>query len=79
MQFVKDPPRNPVRAGLVELQEPLGHLSSPAWLCIPKMAAQGCPHLKKAGGDTPASSSSPAALGTTATPQGRGGWRGITP
>lgn len=40
MQFVKDPPRNPARAGLLEPQEPPGHPSLPS-LPVPRMAAQG--------------------------------------
>lgn len=40
MQFVKDPQRNPARAGLLEPQEPPGHTSLPS-LPVPRMAAQG--------------------------------------
>lgn len=40
MQFVKDPPRNPARAGLLEPQEPPGHPSLPS-LPVPRIAAQG--------------------------------------
>lgn len=71
MQFVKDPPQ----AGLVELQEPLGHPSSPAW--SPKWQLRVA-HTSKCGGggDTPTSTSSPAAFGTTAPHQGSGGWLG---
>lgn len=51
MQFVKDPPQNPARAGLAEPQEPAGHPSSPAWLS-PKWQLRAA-HTSKRGVGTP--------------------------